>query len=284
VALPSRARNTRLLVVTLVAVSLLTITLDYRQGDSGLLAEAGDTALVIISPLQEGVSKVTHPIGNFYSTLVRLPSIRRENESLKDRVSELQTQVATTRADAARLQQLEALLGLRESLGPAIRTAGAEVIASGVSNFDWTITIDTGSDDGVEVDMPVVASAGLVGHVTRVTSDSAIVELLIDPDSFVAGRLDLSRTTGLLSGEGEQDLRMGLVDTDIQVQPGEQVVTAGYKIPGIAQGLYPPGILIGSVSRVLDDDAGLEKFITVRPAVDFSTLDVVLVVLSDASG
>ena len=283
-ALPSRARNTRLLVASLVALSLVTITLDYRQGDSGPLAATGDAALVIISPLQEGVSKVTHPIGNFFSTLLRLPSIRRENEELNDRVSELQALVATGRADAARLQQLEALLGLREGLGSEVETVGAEVIASGVSNFDWTITIDRGSSDGIDVDMPVVASAGLVGHVTRVAPDSAIVELIIDPDSFVAGRLDLSRSTGLLSGEGDRDLRMGLVDTEVEVQPGEQVVTAGYKIPGIAQGLYPPGILIGSVSRVLDEDAGMEKFITVRPAVDFSTLDIVLVVLSDASG
>ena len=283
-ALPSRARSTRLLVASLVALSLVTITLDYRQGDSGPLSAAGDAALVIISPLQEGVSKVTHPIGNFFSTLLRLPSIRRENEELNDRVSELQALVATGRADAARLQQLEALLGLREGLGSEVETVGAEVIASGVSNFDWTITIDRGSSDEIDVDMPVVASAGLVGHVTRVAPDSAIVELIIDPDSFVAGRLDLSRSTGLLSGEGDRDLRMGLVDTEVEVQPGEQVVTAGYKIPGIAQGLYPPGILIGSVSRVLDEDAGMEKFITVRPAVDFSTLDIVLVVLSDASG
>jgi rod shape-determining protein MreC len=99
----------------------------------------------------------------------------------------------------------------------------------------------------------------------------------------VAGRLDVSRKTGLLTGEGAEDLRMGLVDTSTEVQPGEQVVTAGYRIPGIAQSLYPPGILIGSVSRVLPEDAALEKFITVRPAVDFSTLDVVLVVLSDGS-
>jgi len=134
------------------------------------------------------------------------------------------------------------------------------------------------------VDMPVVASAGLVCHVTRVAPNSAVVELIIDPDSSVAGRLDVSRSTGLLSGEAEQDLRMGLVDSEAEVQPGEQVITAGYTIPGVGQGLYPPGILIGSVSRVLGDDIGLEKFITVRPAVDFSTLDTVLVVLSDGSG
>lgn len=283
-ALPSRARSTRLLVIALISVSLVTITLDYRQGDEGPLSTVTDAALAVISPLQEAVSKVTKPIGNFLSTLVRLPAIRRENRELQDRVAELEQQVATTNADEARLRQLESLLGLRETLGPGILTTAAQVIANGVSNFDWTITIDKGSGDGVRVDMPVVASAGLVGHVTRVAPNSAVVELIIDPDSSVAGRLDVSRSTGLLSGEAEQDLRMGLVDSEAEVQPGEQVITAGYTIPGVGQGLYPPGILIGSVSRVLGDDIELEKFITVRPAVDFSTLDTVLVVLSDGSG
>jgi rod shape-determining protein MreC len=255
-ALPSRARRTRLLVIGLVSVSLVTITLDYRQGDQGPLSTVGDAALAVISPLQEGVSRVTKPVGNFFSTLVRLPAIRRENRELRDRVAELEQEVATTTADAARLQQLEALLGLRETLGVGISTTAAEVIANGVSNFDWTITIDKGS---------------------------GVVELILDPDSSVAGRLDVSRSTGLLTGEGDREMEMGLVDTDTEVQPGEQVVTAGYAIPGVGQGLYPPGILIGSVSRVLGEDVGLEKYITVRPAVDFSTLDVVLVVLSDGS-
>jgi rod shape-determining protein MreC len=283
-ALPSRARSTRLLVVTLVSLSLVTITLDYRQGDSGPLAAMGDAALTVISPLQEAVSTVTKPIGNFFSTLVRLPAIRRENAELKTRVAELESEIATSTEVSSRLNELEALLGLSTSLGPDITTKAAQVIANGVSNFEWTITIDRGSGDGIEVDMPVVAAAGLVGHVTRVAPTSAVVQLIIDPDSFVAGRLDVSRATGLVSGEADRDLRMGLVDTTTDVQPGERVVTAGYEIPGIAEGLYPAGILIGSVSRVLPEEADLEKFITVRPAVDFSTLDVVLVVLSDGSG
>ncbi len=283
-ALPSRARSTRLLVVVLVSISLVTITVDYRGGSNGPLAAAGDAALTIISPLQNAVSKVTDPVGTFFSTLVRLPSIRRENNELKDRVAELQNQIATSRADATRLSQLEALLGLREQLGPKVVTTAARVIANGVSNFEWSVTIDKGSSAGVRSDMPVVSPAGLVGHVVRVAPDSAVVQLLIDPDSSVAGRLDVSGKTGLLAGEGAQDLRMGLVDTSTDVQPGEQVVTAGYRIPDVAQSLYPPGILIGSVSRVLPEDAALEKYITVRPAVDFSTLDTVLVVLSDGSG
>jgi rod shape-determining protein MreC len=283
-ALHNRARSRRLLVVTLVSISLVTITVDYRQGDSGPLASAGNTALALISPLQEVVSKVTHPIGNFFSTLVRLPSIRRENSELKDRISTLEEQVNTTTADQNRLRQLEALLGLQESIGPKVQTTAAQVISSGVSNFEWTISIDKGTTQGIAVDMPVVAPAGLVGHVVKVSANASVVQLIIDPDSAVAGRLDVSGKTGLLTGAGEQDMRMGLVDTTTDVGPDERVVTAGYRIPGVATSLYPPNVLIGTVSRVVPDSAALEKFITVRPAVDFSTLDLVLVVLSVGTG
>lgn len=282
-ALPTRARSARLLVVTLVSISLVTITVDYRQGDAGPLASLGNAALTVISPLQEAVSKVTKPVGNFFSTLVRLPSIRNDNRELRARVAELESQVATSTNDAARLAELEALLGLREGLED-VGTTGALVIASGVSNFEWTITIDKGSNDGIALDMPVVAAAGLVGRVARVSPESSLVQLIIDPDSFVAGRLDVSRTTGLVSGEGERDLRMSIVSTETEVMPGEQVVTAGYRIQGVTEGIFPPGILIGSVSRVLPAEAELEKFITVRPAVDFSSLEAVLVVLTDGSG
>ena len=279
-ALRSRARSTRVLVVALVSISLVTITVDYREGTDGPLASLGDGALAVVSPLQEAVSKVTHPIGNFFSTLFRLPSIRRDRDVLRERVDTLETQLAEGRADQARLDELEALIGVQESLGIRIETTGAQVIANGVSNFEWTITIDKGSSDGIHENMPVVASAGLVGHVVNVGTSSSVVQLIIDPDSSVAGRLDVSRQTGLLSGEGPADLQMSLVEPTVEVAPDEHVVTAGYRIEGVAESLYPPNVLIGTVSRVLDEDSATEKFLTVRPAVDFSSLSLVLVVLS----
>ena len=279
-ALRSRARSTRVLVVALVSISLVTITVDYREGTDGPLASLGDGALAVVSPLQEAVSKVTHPIGNFFSTLFRLPSIRRDRDVLRERVDMLETQLAEGRADQARLDELEALIGVQASLGFRIETTGAQVIANGVSNFEWTITIDKGSSDGIHENMPVVASAGLVGHVVNVGTSSSVVQLIIDPDSSVAGRLDVSRQTGLLSGEGPADLQMSLVEPTVEVAPDEHVVTAGYRIAGVAESLYPPNVLIGTVSRVLDEDSATEKFLTVRPAVDFSSLSLVLVVLS----
>ncbi len=289
-ALRNRTRSTRLLVVILVSVSLLTITVDYRQGDAGPLATVGSAALAIIGPLQEAVSKVTHPIGNFFSTLTHLPSIRAENEHLRGQVADLQAQIAIVASNEDRIKELENLLQIQASLGKNVQTTGALVIANGVSNFEWTVSINKGSSDGVKVDMPVVVggvdttTARLVGHVVKVSPDYSIVQLMIDPDSAVAGRLEQSRQTGILTGQGGSDLRMGLVDASTPVAPGELVTTAGYRIPGVASSLYPPGIVIGTVSRELDNPAALEKFVTVRPAVDFTSLDYVLVVLSSGSG
>jgi rod shape-determining protein MreC len=288
-ALRNRTRSTRLLVVTLVSVSLLTITIDYRQGNSGPLATIGSAALAIISPLQEAVSKVTHPIGNFFSTLTHLPSIRAENERLRDEVAALQAQIAIVASNEDRIKELENLLQIQASLGKNVQTTGALVIANGVSNFEWTVSINKGSSDGVKKDMPVVvggidtSTARLVGHVVKVSPDYSVVQLIIDPDSAVAGRLEQSRQTGILTGQGGADLRMGLVDASTPVGPGELVTTAGYRIPDVASSLYPPGIVIGTVSRELNDPAALEKFLTVRPAVDFASLDYVLVVLSSGS-
>lgn len=276
-AISGRARNARLLVAILVSISLATITIDYRQGESGPLAGLGRAALTAIAPLQAAVSRITRPVGDFLSTLANLPRIRRENERLKDELAEARAAVARQASLEARYEQLVKLLGLQEALDPP--TAAALVIGSGVSNFEWTITIDAGTEDGVGVGSPVLAAAGLVGRVVEAGPTSSLVQLIIDPDSRVAARLASSRETGLLVGQGEDDLQMRGVDPATEVAAGEPVETAGYQ-----GGLYPPGIPIGVVSRVVENPAALEKFVTVRPAVDFSTLEVVLVVLSSGAG
>lgn len=280
-ALRDRTRSTRFLVAALVTASLLTITVDYRQQDSGPLAALGRLALSVVTPLQEGVSKAFRPVGAFFSALARLPSLRAENDRLVAENERLLGELAQTTSVRRQLEELRRALDLAESL--RFETVGATVVASGVSNFEWTITIDKGSSDGVRPDMAVVTGAGLVGSVVETTFGSAVVRLIIDPDSAVAARLASSGETGLLVGQRDADLRMELVDPSTQVQPGEPVETAGYRLPGL-RGLYPPGIPIGVVSRAQEDPSVLEKFVLVRPSVDFSTLDVVLVVLRPHSG
>lgn len=284
----SRPRSTRLLVIALVSVSLAIITLDYREGDAGPLAEAGRWAQTAMAPLQQAVSTVTRPVGDFFSGLAHLPSLERDNADLRNQVADLQTQIAGAGDIQDRLRTLEDLLGLKRTLDPA--GIPAVVIGNGVSNFEWTITISAGSDDGVAVGQPVVAGSAtsprLVGRVVTVTPVSADVQLLIDQNFAVAGRLSTTRATGLVRGRGEQDPSMDGIPQDTQialngVQP-VQVFTVSYEING-QQGRYPPGILIGEVSSVIQSTNALETAVTLRPAVDFSALEYVLVYKTDQS-
>lgn len=279
---PSRARSTRSLLISLVVASLLTITVDARSGDGGPLAGIGGALLTVVSPLQHAVAAVFSPIADLVSTIGEFSGIRDENVRLQQEVDDLRRQVATAAANERRLTQLEELLGLQQRLGTGYESIGAQVIASGLSNLEWTVTIDKGSSDGIEAGMPVLASAGVVGLVTSVGLNSAIVRLMLDPSSAVVGRFGAD-TTGLVSGQGDGDLRMQLVDPAAVVTAGDPVVTAGYEIPGVGGSPYPPGILIGQISRVLPEDSSPERYVTVRPAVDFSALDVVLVVTSNVA-
>lgn len=273
-ALSSRPRNTRVVVVSLVIVSLLTITIDYRGGQSGPFEAAGRGALQVVSILQGGVSKVVHPIGAFFSGLIHVGSLRSQNEALKQELRRLRTQAGQTALLERQRAALQRLLDLKDQF--RLHGVAATVVAESPGNFEWSVTINAGSSDGIRVDDPVVSGDGLVGHVTEVASHAAKVQLIIDPSSAVAARLSVSGETGLMVGERNQPLQLDLVDTQATVQPGEQVVTSGYQVPG-GHGLYPPGLPIGVVSHVFAGHGALTTTIQVAPAVDFSALEFVLV-------
>ena len=272
-----RPRSTRLLVVTLVCISLAVITLDYREGDNGPLAGLGRSALSFIAPMQRVVTSATRPVGNFFSGVVHLPSLAQRNKDLETQVSDLQSEVEKERLAQQQLDEISGLLALKQTLDPEAVAAG--VIGNGVSNFDWSVTIDKGSADGIAMDMPVVTGSGsapmLVGKVIQVSQNNSVVQLILDRSWAGAGVLGTSKAAGLVEGAGEQDLTMG-VPTGTTVTLPEAVYTQGYCVLG-DPGEYPPGILVGQVSRTVPVSNAIQESISVRPAVDFSTLQFVLV-------
>jgi rod shape-determining protein MreC len=276
VAIRQRPRSTRLLVVTLVSVSLAIITLDYRGGTTGPLASLGRTAKSAMAPMQEAVTSVTRPIGNFFIGAANLPSLAEENRELKEQLAEVNAIVDRGQIDANQLDEYRELLGLQDVHGgiPAV------VTANGVSNFDWTLTINRGWNAGVAVDMPVIAgspeAARLVGRVIDVTADSAEVQLIIDSEHAVYAEIDGAAETGLVEGRGDADLTMN-VEPDADLDGDENVFTQGYEVDDGQPGVYPSGLLIGQVSRVSPESNALSLPVEIRPAVDFSTLNVVLV-------
>ena len=270
-------------MVVLVSISLAVITLDYRQGQEGPLAGFGRTARAAMAPMQEAVTTVTRPVGNFFSGLAHLPSMADENQRLKDELAAANAQAETTAFVQQQYEDLLDLVGLRRSLDPS--AVPAVVIANGVSNFEWSVTIDKGSADGIAPDMPVVAGTALspllVGIVVGTTEHSADVQLMLDRDWSAAAVLGTSREAGNVEGQGDADLRMSLVTPGTQIAGNEAVFTLAYQASG-RPGLYPTGLLIGQVSRTVPSDNSIEEFVDVRPAVDFATLQFVLVLQTRA--
>lgn len=264
-----------------VSLSLATITVDYRQGEDGPLAGLGRTAVQLMAPLQRAVTRVTQPIGDFFSGLARLPSLERRNEELEELVASLRSQLQVQADLEARVRELEGLLSLQESFGATTPTEAALVIATSPTNFEWSITIDKGSTDGVSVDDPVIAGAEgdarLVGRVSSVSADAAVVQLVIDRGWAAAAFLPAARVRGVVEGQGDDDMTFRFAEPGAEVRAGDVVETSGYVTPGGQQGLYPPGLVIGTVSRTLPPENEVEAFILVRPAVDFSNMSVVLV-------
>jgi rod shape-determining protein MreC len=273
-ALYRRARNTRVLVVSLVMVCLLTITVDYRGGQSGPLAAAGRGAFTVVGALQEAVSRVFQPVGSFFSGLIHVGSLQSENTALKRRIAQLEQQAAQNTSRDRELERLRALYDL--TLSGAYQGEVAQVIGQSLSNFEFSVTVDMGSSQGVRLNDPVVSGDGLVGKVVLVTSNWSKVQLIIDRESGVAGRLSSSGATGIVTGNTDRhDLLMDLpFSTDVKVFPDEVVETSGFDEGSI----YPGGILIGYVSASSAQAGSLHQTINVRPAVDFSTLEFVLVV------
>jgi rod shape-determining protein MreC len=236
-----------------------------------------------MAPLQEAVTTVTRPVGNFFSGLAHLPSMADDNQRLKDELAAANAQNETTAFVQQQYKDLLDLLQLQQSLDP--NAVPAVVIANGISNFEWSVTIDKGSADGIEPNMPVVAGSALspllVGIVVETTEHSADVQLMLDRDWRAAAVLGTSREAGEVQGQGDADLRMSLVTPGTEVTGNEAVFTLAYQASG-RPGLYPTGLLIGQVSRTVPSDNSIEEFVDVRPAVDFATLQFVLVLQTRA--
>ena len=231
-----------------------------------------------MAPMQQAVTTVTEPVGDFFSGLAHLPSLADENERLQEENDSLLRRSASDGYEQVAVRGPAGPHGAAASLDPT--SVPAVVIANGVSNFEYTITIDKGSNDGIEVDQPVATgfpgSPMLVGRVVQVTPTSSDVRLIIDRDYAVAATVEGTEEAGLVEGQGDADLRMSLVEPGTLIEGDESVFTQGYEVNGEA-GLYPPGMLIGQVSRTVPAENETQEYIEVRPAVDFETLQFVLV-------
>ncbi|HEY9372881.1 rod shape-determining protein MreC [Streptomyces sp.] len=267
-------RESRLLLVLLVAIAFALITVDIRGGEESPVDGARQAAAAAFGPIENGVAAAVDPIGNAIGAVrdsgerhTRIAALERENAALK-------AKLGSDDRNRSRLAEFDAML--KKAGAGQYGIKGAEVIAIGAAQgFSWTVTIDAGADDGIRRDMTVLNGAGLVGRVTTVGPSTATVLLASDPDFTVGTRMEKTDELGFATGQGNGPLLVQLLNGKAKVKAGDRLVTFGSQ----ANKPFVPGVPIGEIVRVDPPGGGLTRNVYVRPFVGFTKLDIVGVVV-----
>jgi rod shape-determining protein MreC len=266
---PTRAQ--RRAVVLLLLVSVVLITLDHRGDAFGGLRSAAHT---VIDPAQDGVTTLTAPVGRFFGDARDLGDSTRKIDALERENAELRRQLREGELTATRSAELARLKLLSGQGGFALIPATVTGLGPAVG-FEWTVTVDAGSRDGIRADQTVVDGDGLVGRVKTVGPTSATVVLAVDPGSAVGVRLAGGNALGVAAGNGLGPLTFTPLDPTTRVEVGDRLVTGPY-----GGSTYVAGLPVGEVTAVSGDPGAPARAATVTPYVSFERLDLVGVVVT----
>jgi rod shape-determining protein MreC len=239
-------RRARLLLIVLIIGSLVLVTIDFRTGEDGgdgMLDRARGVVTTVFRPVQDGLTTLVRPLGNATSSVTDLFSVRADNQRLRDRLDQLEERRRSATDLERENEELRELLGLRDRSG--LETVAGRTVALAPSNFEWTITIDVGSNDGVARNMPVISGDGLVGRVIQVEANASRVLLAIDPNAHAAARIADSGEVGSVVGRGADPMLFTPLDPEAEIEEGDELVTSSYD-----GGVYPGGIPIGTVAGI----------------------------------
>lgn len=253
--------------ITIVHLLLISTQVNNERGVP-VLEEMG---FGMFSEVQRAGTAVLNSGKGLWTDYLSLQTVRDENKKLKEQISQLQVQQQEDRGLMSEVHGLRALLDFRT--GSPFETIAATLIGSSASPEFRAVTINKGKVDGVRPDMAVITPAGVVGRIIMPSARASQVQLLIDRNAAAGAMLERSRSQGIVVGEGSNYLSVNYLSRMSDIRTDDQVVTSGI------DGIYPKGLLIGQVESF---QLGVFDFteIVIRPAVDFSSLEHVLIILT----
>lgn len=261
-----------LFILTIICTVLIILTFQTNLISTPLSTICG----FAVVPLQDGISKAGAWLSTRSEELVEIRSLIQENEELKAQVDELTMENISLQQDRYELTNLRQLYDL-DAQYDEYDKIGARIIAKDSGNWFHSFTINKGSDDGLTVDMNVIAGSGLVGRITDVGSDWAKVMSIISDNSNVSGMVLSTSDNLIVSGDLELYAE-GLISFEKLVDSADRVVEGDKIVTSNVSDKYLSGILIGYISEITVDSNNLTKSGTLTPAVDFEHLEEVLVI------
>lgn len=265
----------RALLAVLLVISIASATVYSREGEDGVLHSLQAGVQSLAAPFKfagAGMSAAGESAGDALDDLTAdeatLTQLRVQNAELRALVSE-------TEEYRQEVERLEELLDLKETYG--IQGVTGNVIGRSSDAWNQTVTLDVGTDDGVESGLTVTGATGVIGQVVQTSSSSCVVRLLTDPQSGAAALIQSSRAEGIVRGSLDGLLYLENVDADTQVSVGDVVLTSGMG------GSYTRGLLIGTVVRVDGQKGDADRRIVVAPNDEARAFEEVIVVFSAES-
>ncbi len=257
-----------LLITVLILVALLVYSANLRKKTTTTIFERA--VMTLTEPLQQGIHRLGSGITGIWNNYLSLVDTRQQNIEVMRFNRELRAQLVAVNEIKLENRRLKKLLDFVED--DPRRVLPALVVAEDASSWARTIVIDKGVSQGVHEGLPVVVAEGVVGRVIKAAANSSRVLLVTDASSSVAGLVQRTRTRGVARGNGLQ-LKLEYALRSDPVERDDLVVTSGMG------GVFPKGLVVGWVASVHRDAFGLFQQIDLTPAVDFSRLEEVLVLL-----
>lgn len=257
----------QLIVILLLALGLIGLAL------SGYLTPVSRMVVNPIVSAQAWLAKRYQAIQSLITQPEDVNTLRQINTQLEAENSRLQVQIVELQQQVAEAQLLSTLVDY-ERRHVENEYIAAAVIARDISPFMHYVIIDRGSDDGLRNGMPVITQQGLVGNITAVTSGAARVQLINDPGSSINVILQQSGVEGVVNGQITGEIELDMISKNATIQPGELVLTSGLG------GKYPANLVIGQVVTIRSEAYSLFQSASVQPAVDFSQLEIVLIIIN----
>ena len=255
------------LAVVILHLVLISIQVNARAGVPILES----LAFGAFAEVQRATSGIFDGLREAWAGYVALRNVRADNQALRQELADAQVRIQQQRAMADRTRSLEDILQLQNSV--ELKTAAAQIIGAAASPEFRAVTIDKGTLHGLRPDMAVLGPHGVVGRVVVSGPRAARVQLLVDRNAAAGALIERSRAQGVVVGAADDRLRLDYVSETSDVAVGDTVVTSGI------DGIYPKGFVIGVVDAV-EKNGVAYRTISIRPAVNFSTLEDVLVVLT----
>ncbi len=266
-----RTARPRFVLLLLVLTAITLVTLDTRANGGGFIGDVRARAHDLFAPVQDGTHSILRPIGDFFTGALQYGDLKKENARLRDSLAKAKADQLTA-GEAQRELRIIAEQQHLTFVGN-IPTVLAEVVDTSSSNFELSVQINRGTDNGVAVGMPVVASSGLVGLVAEASAKRATVLLLTDPTFSVGVRVGNNGQVGVANGTGRNNaLRVDLVPLNTKLNQGDVLSTSGLQLER-----FPKDIPVGKIATVKQAPGALQEDLTMTPVDDMSRLEFVQV-------